>query len=96
MIVQSMSRSQANRELRHRSHPIYRFHLTEPDLLIVSYVYDGKVRHTLLERGMEAFREIQLVNGRRCPLANRFLNAQELEEFVQELVDSEDPKELCS
>jgi len=93
MHVRTMTRLEANHILVYRpSEPIYRFHPTEPDLLIVSYVYEGRARHTLVERGIEAFREIQLVNGRRCPLTNRFVNAQELEEFVQELVESEDPR----
>uniref|UniRef100_A0A6C0JZC0 Uncharacterized protein n=1 Tax=viral metagenome TaxID=1070528 RepID=A0A6C0JZC0_9ZZZZ len=90
-----MSRLAAERVLLYYpSDPIYRFHPTEPDLLIVSYVYNGRSYHTLLERGSEAFREIQLVNGRRSPLANWFRNAQELEAFMEALLDEEDPRSL--
>lgn len=93
MHVQRMSRLAAERILVYRpSEPIYRSHPTEPDLLIVSYVYDGRSHHTLLERGSDSYREIQLVNGRRCPLTNWFRNAQELEAFMEELLETEDPK----
>jgi len=88
-----MSRLDAERIMVYRpSEPIYRSHPTEPDLLIVSYVYGGRAHHTLLERGTIAFREIQLVNGRRSPLTNRFRNVRELEAFMEELLDEEDPK----
>jgi hypothetical protein len=93
MYVQRMSRLAAERILRYYpSTPIYRSHPTEPDLLIVSYLYEGRARHTLLERGSGAFREIQLVNGRRGPLTNWFRDAQELEAFMEALLDEEDPK----
>ena len=93
MHVQTMTRLEAERILVYRpSETIYRHHPTEPDLLIVSYMYDGRPHHTLLEQGGSAFREIRLVNGRRCPLINRFQDAQEVEDFMRELAESEDPK----
>ena len=93
MLVQRMTRLEAERILvYYPSSPLYRFHPTEPDLIIVSYIYDGRPHHTLLERGGSAFREIRLVNGRRCPLINRFQDAQEVEDFMRELAESEDPK----
>ena len=93
--MQRMNRLAAERILLYYPlTPIYRFHPTEPDLLIVSYVYEGRPRHTLLERGSGAFREIQLVNGRRSPLTNWFRDAAELEAFMEELLDEEDPKSL--
>jgi len=95
MHVQRMGRLAAERILQYYpSEPIYRFHPTEPDLLIVSYLYGERPRHTLLERGSGAFREIQLVNGRRGPLTNWFRDAQELEAFMEALLDEEDPKSL--
>jgi hypothetical protein len=94
--MQRMSRLAAERILQYYPlTPIYRFHPTEPDLLIVSYLYEGRPRHTLLERGSTAFREIQLVNGRRSPLTNWFRDTQELEAFMEALLETEDPKELC-
>jgi hypothetical protein len=95
MQLQRMGRLAAERILVYRpSEPIYRFHPTEPDLLIVSYVYDGRPHHTLLERGLDSYREIQLVNGRRSPLTKWFRNVRELEAFMETLLDEEDPRSL--
>ena len=97
MYVQRMGRLAAERILLYYpSEPIYRFHPTEPDLLIVSYVYNGRPHHTLLERGSDAFREIQLVNGRRSPLTNWFRDAAEVEAFMETLLDEEENPQSLS
>jgi len=87
MRIQSMTRRDAHRQLqRYPYDPILRFHPTEPDLLIVSYLFEERPMHTLVSYG-SIFQEVQLVKGHLIPLTNRFLTIDDLEAFVRNLME---------
>ena len=93
MRLQTMSRYEAVTELkRNPFEALVRYHPTHPGLLIVSYMHEGRARHTLLTHALDgSFQEVELVEGHTRHLTHSFANVGILEVFLRSLTEGEDP-----